>query len=180
MVEDGHTPEEALRRAARSCGIHLQAGWPKREALSAAIREYRALFRPQQATTLLQQRRLALEAMREFAVFRPRLFGDLLSGDGPLDRIRLLLTADSPEQLIHQLSNRHIPWQETEAVLMHSGGRRKPTPVMRIVAGGTEIDLVVVDQRSWSDPPVDTLNGRPLATAGAEQLGALIEEQEKT
>ena len=62
--------------------------------LRAAINEYRTLFKPHQLMQLLQQRRLAREAMSEFAAFRPKLFGDLVHADGPLDRIRLMLIAD--------------------------------------------------------------------------------------
>jgi len=178
VVEDAHDPEEALRRAARTLGIRLHPGWPRREELSAAIREYRQMFRPRQAVTLLEKRRLALEAMKEFADFRPKLFGDLLTGDGPLDRIRLMLTADSAEQVIYQLADRHIPWQETEAILIHSGGRKKPWPAMRFLAGDTTVELVVMDHVTWSDPPIDAFSGRPLQMAGAEQLGALIDRDE--
>ncbi len=177
MVEDALDPEDALRRAARRHRVRLQPGWPRREALQAAVRGYRELFRPQQATTLRQQRRLALQAMDAFARFRPRLFGALLSGDGPLDSIRLLLTADNPEQVIHHLTDRHIPWEESETVLIHSGARKKRWPAMRFLAGQTTVDLVVVDAQTRSDPPRDAVSGGPLAMADTERLSVLINRE---
>lgn len=142
--------------------------------LRAAIDEYRMLFKPRQLTQLLQQRRLAREAMGEFAAFRPRLFGDLVHGDGPLDRIRLMLIADTPEQVMHHLSDRHIPWQDGEAVLNYSGRRRAARPCLRFLAGESMVELVVLEQRSHSDPPRDPLTDRPMEMLGVDQLDALI------
>jgi len=115
--------------------------------------------------------------MKTFADFRPKLFGALLNGDGPLDRIRLLLTADDPEQVMRHLADRHIPWEDSETVLVYSGGRRKTLPTMRFLAGHTKVELVVVDHQTWSDPPRDAATGGPLAMAGAERLSALIEQE---
>jgi hypothetical protein len=142
--------------------------------LRAAIDEYRTLFKPRQLKQLLQQRRLAREAMGEFAAFRPRIFGDLVHGDGPLDRIRLMLIADTPEQVMHHLSDRHIPWQDGEAMLNYSGRRRVARPCLRFLAGESMVELVVLEQRSHSDPPRDPLTDRPMEMLGVDQLDALI------
>ena len=126
--------QEALRDAVGRLGLTLPRPAPMNE-LRAAIDEYRTLFKPRQLKQLLQQRRLAREAMGEFAAFRPRIFGDLVHGDGPLDRIRLMLIADTPEQVMHHLSDRHIPWQDGEAMLNYSGRRRVARPCLRFLAG---------------------------------------------
>ena len=174
MVDEGHDLEEALKRAARKHGIKPQQAWPPLEALQAAIRDYRELFRPRQLVQLLEQRRLALQAMSVFEEFRPRLFGALLHGDGPLDVIQLLLLADAPEQVMHHLSDRHIPWQETEIILSYSGGRRTARPAVRFLAGETTVELIILDHQSRSDPPRDALTGGRLETLGVEELNALI------
>lgn len=142
--------------------------------LRGAINEYRTLFKPHQLKLLLQQRRLAREAMSEFTTFGPRLFGDLIHGDGPLDRIRLMLIADPPEQVMHHLSDRHIPWQDGETVLSYSGRRRVARPCLRFLAGESMVELVILEQRSHSDPPRDPLTGGPMEMLGIEQLDALI------
>lgn len=85
------------------------------EQLRTAVDEYRRLFRPQQLNQLHACRRLALDAMCDLAAFEPQLAGSLVHGDGPLDRIRLLLRADTPEQVIMHLDDRHIPWRTAEA-----------------------------------------------------------------
>lgn len=145
--------------------------------LRTAIHDYRSLFKPGQLTQLQRQRQLAREAMREFSAFRPRLFGDLLHGDGPLDRIRLMLTADPPEQVMLHLADRHIPWRDGEILLSYSGRRRAARPSLRFLAGESKVELVILEQRSHSDPPRDPLSGGPMEMLGIEQLDALIANQ---
>lgn len=145
--------------------------------LCAAIHEYRALFKPHQLTQLQQQRRLAREAMSELSAFGPRLFGNLVHGDGPLNRISLMLIADTPEQVMHYLHDRHIPWQDGETVLNYSGRRRVARPSLRFLAGESTVEMVILERRSHSDPPRDSMTGGSMEMLGIEQLDALIENE---
>lgn len=174
MVEEGLGREDALKRAARQHGIKLQHAIPKLEAVRAAIQDYRELFKPGQLVELNGHRRVAAQAMIEFSAFQPRLFGALLHGDGPLDLIQLMLLADSPEQVMHHLSDRHIPWRDTEVVLEYSGRRQLAHPALRFLAGESTVELVVFEQGWRSDPPLDALTGKQLETLGVEQLNALV------
>ena len=174
VVNDGHDLEGALRRAARELGVNLKHTRPSRDELHAAIHEYRILFRPQQEQRLLEQRRIAATAMQLFAGFQPRLIGSLARGDGPLDRVQLLLFADSPEQVILELSERRMPWQESEATLHYSGGRRGLHPAVRFLAGETSVELIVLDDNSHSDPPRDPITGGQLDALSLERLNALL------
>jgi hypothetical protein len=175
VVDDGLELEEAYRRTCRKQDIQLKQT-PPVDALRSAISEYRELFRPQQLVQLRQKRRLALQAMSEFLPFQPQLFGSLLHGDGPVDTIRLLLFADAPEQVMHYLSDRHIPWQDTEVVLNYSGGRRTARPALHFFAGETRVQLVLLDHQSRSDPPRDPLTGKRLEMQGIDQLNTLLDE----
>lgn len=178
MVEDGYDIEDALRRAARKHGIKLQQAMPPLEVLHNAIHDYRELFRPEQLVELQGRRRLARQAMAEFSEFQPRLFGALLHGDGPLDLIQLMVFADSTEQVMHHLSDRHIPWQDTEFVLSYSGRRRVARPALRFLAGEARVELVVLDHRWRGDPPRDALTGGRLEMLGVDELDALIADNQ--
>lgn len=175
MVDDGHELAEALRRAAERHRVHLRPGQPGRDALIAAIREYRALFRPDSLDRLKTQRRFALEAMDAFADLAPRLAGPLVEGDGPLDLIRLLVHAEAPETVALALTDRHIPWRPGDLTLMHSAGQRRTHPAFRFVAGGNRVEIVVLNEADRSDPPRDPLSAARLPTLDrkdlAERLG---------
>lgn len=175
MVNDGQGLEHALALAAQDRGINLRQLRLTREELNRTIADYRALFQPQQLATLEKQRRLALEAMRNLAAFAPRLAGTLVHGGGPLDEIRLLVYADSPEQVLMHLHGQGIPWQDAEVELRHAGNRRRYWPAVRFMAGDTRVELVVLNPRSNSDPPRDAVDGGRLQTFDHSQLTALLE-----
>lgn len=177
VVDGGHDLDEALRRAARAQGVNLQQARPTREELRAAINDYRELFRPQQVQQLWRQRRLALQAMQTFLAFQPRLIGSLIHGDGALDTVQLLLFTDSPEQVMHHLHDRRMPWRDTEVSLHYSGGRRIARPALRFLAGDTTIELVLLDRGSRSDPPRDPITGGRLEMLNPDELAQLIAAQ---
>ena len=157
--------------------MNLQQACPQREAIWSAIREYRALFRPEQFELLQRQRRLALQIMQTLASFKPRLLGSLVRGDGPLDRIQLLVFADSPESVIWHLNDRHIPWQAVDTLLHYSAGRRLARPTLRFLAGETSIELIILSDQSPSDPPRDPVSGGALDVRGVDELRALIDAE---
>lgn len=174
VVDEGYGLEQALRRAADRHGVRLRPGQPDAASLAEAIREYRELFRPQSMQRLQAQRRFALQAMDALAELAPRLAGPLVRGDGPLDLIRLLVVAESPEQVALQLSDRHIPWQAAEVTLLHSGGQRKAHPALRFIAGDNRVELVVLGEAQRADPPRDPVGGGRLQTLDREQLAQLV------
>lgn len=175
VVDGGHDLEDAVRRAARNQGIGLQQVRPLLATIHPAIAEYRALFRPQQVEKLREQRELARKAMQMFEEFRPRLVGALVRGDGPFERVRLLLFADTPEQVAMHLADRHIPWRESEIELHYSGGRRLARPALLFVAGETTVELVILEAGSHSDPPRDPLTGGRMPMLDTAALDTLLQ-----
>lgn len=145
--------------------------------LRRSISEHRALFRPEQLSLMKTNRRLALDAMRSLAEFRPRLSGALLHGDGPLDHIRLLLTAEAPEPVILKLEDLHIPWRAAEARLWHSKGRRVAYPACRFVAGDAFVELIILKAGSRNDPPRHPIDNSPLESAGIDQVVAMFDSE---
>jgi hypothetical protein len=175
VVNDGHGVDHAMTRAAHDLGVSLRQLQPSRAELHHAIADYRELFHPDQLATLRSQRALALQAMHSLADFQPRLAGPLVHGDGPLDRVRLLLFADAPEEVLLHLHERHIPWQEAQVPLQHAGNRRRDWPAARFMAGQSRIEVVILDRQSLSDPPRDPIDGGRLDMLDSSQLAALLE-----
>ena len=147
---------------------------PSIAKLRASINEYRALFRPQQLDVIHERRQTAIDAMRAFAEFEPRLAGSLVFADGPLDRVRLMLSAETPEQVLLHLNDRHIPWHEGEVNLLFAGNQRATRPAFRFMAGDVTIELVVLSPADRSNPPREPLGGAPLRLLDVDQVAALI------
>lgn len=178
VVDEGLSVERALDRAAARLGVRLSQSRPTREQVHEAIREHRSLFRPRQYVQLADQRRRALESMRQLAIHQPRLIGGLVTGDGPFDRITLLLQADTIEQVIHDLQDRHIPWRSMDSTLQHARGQLVSHPGVRFEAGTSTIELIVPSRPLRSNPPRDPVDGKALPMLTTEQLAALLADEE--
>lgn len=174
VVDEGRELADAMQRAAKEHGVRVNTLASSLPELRAAISEHRALFRPQQLTVLRERRRTALDAMRAFAAFEPRLAGSLVFGDGPVDRVRLMLYADTPEQVLLSLNDQRIPFQEGEASLLLAGRQRVSRPAFHFVAGDVAIELVVLIPADRSNPPREPLGGAPLRLLDVDEVAALV------
>lgn len=177
MAEDGvRDPEQARRKAAARLGIQDSRLWPRNDEIQAALLQQQRLFHQDQASHLRALRGVALQAMESFARFQPRLVGSVLDGSADRGgRVRLHVFAEAPDEVLHRLLEQGIPWQEGECLLPHGGGVRRSYPMLRFLAGGVGIDLVVLPPRAFSDPPFSPLTERPERGAGIEQVRALLD-----
>jgi hypothetical protein len=178
LLAEGHCHDShsACRKAAERLGEGNSKHWPDAAAIEAALHEYQSLFqRDSQPAALEQLRQLALQAMRDLAGFEPRLVGPVAKGLA--DRhspIRLLLRADTPEQVALALEDRRIPWRSAEVELLFSRNRRSPRPAFRFQAGDTTVELVVLDPADRQDPPRDPADDSPLRGLSASALHELL------
>jgi hypothetical protein len=160
------------RKAAEKLGCVDQRLWPDLATVAEAVREQQRLFRPQQqGAALTRLRELALNAMRDLAAFSPRLVGPVQDGTADTySAIRLHLYADTPEEVIYFLTDRHIPWRDGEVTLRYSRGRQQKRPCLRFRAGNQDIELVVLSASDRGDPPVDPEREEPLRGATPDQV----------
>lgn len=178
LIAQGHCHDiaAACHRAAERLGEPNPRHWPDAAAVEAALREYQSLFQSDsQPAELARLRALALQAMHDLAAFSPRLVGAVAKGLA--DRhspVRLLLRADTPEQVAFALEDRRIPWRSAEVELRFSRNRRATRPAFRFQAGEVTVELVVLGPADRNDPPLDPTDNRPLRGLDAAQLQALI------
>ena len=181
MVEHGESDfDRARRKAAERTGVLNRRAWPTNEAIQDALLMQRRLFRgDDQQRDSLRLRADALQAMRTFAAFAPRLVGPVLRGAGHLDQgIQLCLYAEQPENVVYALLERRIPWREQERAFRYAGGERRTHPVFRFLAGPTPIDLIVLPRAAQRNPPLDPVTERPERGANIADLERLLGEDE--
>lgn len=176
MVDQGvRELDRARRKAAERAGIGNRRLWPNNGEINEALVQQRRLFQGgEQEQELRRLRGQALAAMQVFADFVPRLVGPVLAGSAdPIQGVRLHLFTDSPEDVVHALLDRRIPWREGEVVLCYGGGMRHAHPVFSFLAGDTPFELVVLPPGAQRNPPLDPVNERPergCTTAGVVRL----------
>lgn len=171
--------ERARRKAAERTGILDRRNWPSNELIHEAVLAQRRLFSTQtHRDDLERMRRGALEAMRTFVRYSPRLVGNALSGAGGIEQgVQILLFAERPEDVVLDLIDQRIPWQDRERSFRYSGGERRTHPVLGFLAGDLPVELVVLPTGALRNPPLDPVSERPDRGADIEQVERLIEDE---
>lgn len=174
MVDDGESLDHAITAARRELELRPHDHPTPKDVLLHAIGSRRSLFRPNQHAELHQRRARALQAMRALIAFTPRLTGDILAGACSRAPVRLLLTADSTEDVALSLIDQGIPWRSEDYRLTFAGTGIQTCPGFSFLAGGIRIELVVLGPEARSRPPLDGYSGRPLEQMDPIALEALI------
>jgi hypothetical protein len=177
MVEQGLADfDRARRKAAERTGIIDRRSWPSNEAIQEALVTQRRLFPDRDHQHALDQlRREAIEAMRAFQRFSPRLTGAVLDGTRPIEQgIQLYLFAERPEEVVFALLDRQIPWQEQERSLRYGHGERRSHPVLCFFAGETRVELIVLPPAALRTPPLHPVTERPDRGADMATLEHLL------
>ena len=177
MAEQGLSDyDRARRKAAARMGILDRRQWPSNEAVQEAILTQRRLFLGHtHERDCLDLREKALEAMKTFRNFAPRLVGSALTGAGDRQTgIELLLFAERPEDVLFALMEQRIPWQEAERGFRYPDGQRHAHPLFRFIAGGMPVQLIVLPTRALRNPPLDSITERPLRGAAREEVERLL------
>ncbi len=181
LAEYGPTGfDRARRKAAARLGISDKRCWPDNGEINDALLEQQRLFEPDEcARNLADLRRHALQAMRQFATFRPRLIGSTLRGTATREQgIELRLFADSPEEVVLELMERGIPWRQREEPQRYASGTVQTHPVLEFVAGDIPVHLQVLPLQARRQPPLDPVSERPERGIDVEELSALLADVE--
>ncbi|MGD8206719.1 MAG: hypothetical protein PVH47_01445 [Thiohalocapsa sp.] len=168
----------ARRKAAVRLGIDDKRCWPDNETIQQALIQQQRLFHAEEQTRVLNDlRRQALAAMRELAAFEPRLVGPAAEGTATREQgLRLLLFADSPEEVALALMERGIPWQQSDDLFQYAGRSAETHPVFGFMAGDLPIRLVVLPKQARRNPPLSPVSERPDRGLGAADLDRLLGE----
>lgn len=172
-IRDYHV---AKLRAAAKLGVVDEHALPRNAEIDLALREYQRLFQSAQQPLALQQRReAALEAMRFFERFDPRLVGAVL--DGSADQrssVCLHLYSDETEAVGHFLEEHGVPAQQQSRRLRLDRERSAVFPVYVFNADGLPFDLTVLPRDALRQPPLDRIDDRPMKRASLAALRELI------
>ncbi|AFL74763.1 hypothetical protein [Thiocystis violascens] len=177
MVEQGLSDyDRAKRKAAERMGTPNRRQWPSNEAVQEAVLTHRRLFLGHvHERDCLDLRENALEAMKTFQGFRPRLIGPALSGAGDRQTgVELLLFSERPEDVLFALMEHGIPWQDAERDFRYPDGQRQSHPLFRFMAGEMPVKLIVLPMRALRNPPLDPVTEQPLRGADPEEVRRLL------
>lgn len=166
----------AKRRAGERLGRPPDRPPPESTAVEAAVIDYQRLFGgPTYRRQLRRLRETALEAMRAFAEFEPRLVGAAVSGAVHAGhRLQLHLFCDSAEEVDYRLLDRGIAFEQGERVYRYGNGREARVPLVHFEAGEVGVDLALFDRDGLRQAPLSPVTGRPAKRLNRAQVEALL------
>ena len=147
----------ALRKAASRLGMRDRAAWPDDAEILEALGEHQRLFRGDARLVALHARRqAAIEAMRFFSGFHPRLTGPVLDGSADVHSVvSLHLHADDPESVDRFLLEHRVPSTAGSRRLRRPGGASLDAPTHAFLADGIGFELTVLPVAGLPTGPVD-------------------------
>lgn len=168
----------AKRKAAERLGAPDTQNLPRNIEVEAELAAYQRLFQEQdQPVRLRQLRAAALDAMRFFERFDPRLTGSVLSGTaGEHSDINLHLFADSPEEVQLFLLEANVPYEQSQRRLRVDRDDYVTYPSARFLAGDIPVEAVIFPLNGLRQAPRSPLDGKPMSRANLRRVEELLAE----
>ncbi|HEY6984548.1 MAG TPA: hypothetical protein VH375_00585 [Rhodanobacteraceae bacterium] len=167
---------QAKLKAASRLGITDEVSLPKNAEIEDALREHQRLFRAhEQPETLRTLREAALEAMRFFADFEPRLVGPVLEGTADEhSAVCLHLHDDGADRVAMFLQEKGIPYEERTRRLRLERETTADVPVFVFSAGDSAIDITVLPYNRLRQAPLDRIDEKPMKRANLAMVEELV------
>ncbi|HET7843988.1 MAG TPA: hypothetical protein VFL14_07545, partial [Xanthomonadales bacterium] len=128
-----------------------------------------------QPRVLRERREAAVEGMKFFARFEPRLVGAVLEGTADEhSAVCLHLFSDDPHAVQWFLDEQRIPYDESSRKLRIERERWEEFPAYLFSADGVPFDLTVLPRDALRQAPVDRVDERPMARASLSAVEALL------
>lgn len=171
----------AKQKAAQQLGIDVRNSiLPRNTEIEAALAEHQRLFAAdEQPARLRALREAAVQAMRLFEPFQPRLVGDVLSGLANANSdIQLHVFAEQSESFDFFLENQGIPYKIVERRYRFARDAVRFYPAFRFVAGDHRFEATLFGATEIREAPRSLVDGAPMARASVGQVERLIEDQD--
>lgn len=167
----------AKQKAAERIGLTSRRGLPSNSEIEDALKSWQTLHGgDSHAANLRLMREQALEAMRYFGDFSPRLVGPVLEGTADKHaRICLHLFSDDPDEVPRFLMQHNHPFeQETRRIRWHNGDYRN-VEIVAFEAGDQTVELLLLDTKDARQAPPSPIDGKPQRRAAMAEIRQLLE-----
>lgn len=168
----------ARQKAAERLGITTRNDMPTNQEIEFELRSYRSIFSNESATNgLLSQRQAALEAMKFFETFKPRLVGSVLDGTADVhDAVQLHLFSNLPEDFILFLMENSVDFDQRDETVRYKSGKTQTVPCFYFRAGDIPFHIFVFPLLDIRQAPLSNVSGSALKRAGIEEVRSLLSE----
>jgi len=165
----------AKRKAAEHLGAHDTRKLPSNIEVEQALIEYQRLFRADAHPQHLRHlREIALQAMKFFTDYDPRLVGPVLTGTADINTaINLHVFTDIPEEVGMFLLNKNIPFKDYDKRLHLGKEVYENFPCYSFIADQEKIEVTVFPVSKRAPLPLSPVDGKPMQRANLYELERL-------
>ncbi len=165
----------AKRKAAERYGVVDGAFLPRNTEIEAALMAYQRLFGgAQHASSLQEQRRVALQAMQLLEKFEPRLVGSVLTGTATeFADIQLHVFSDRAEDVYVHLMDKRYEYEVFERRMRMTPERQVLVPSVRFEIGEETVEAFVFPKDGIRQAPISPVDGKPMRRAGLQEVADL-------
>ncbi|MCW9058856.1 MAG: hypothetical protein OQL11_08295 [Gammaproteobacteria bacterium] len=169
----------AKRKAAERLGAPNTQNMPRNKEIEEALQDYQRLFLGAEGAEQLRRlREAAVQAMRFFAPFEPRLAGSVLTGTaGAHSDVNLHLFVDAPEEVNLFLMGAGIPFEVGLRRLRLNRETSGDIPSVRFLAGEQTIEALIFPANGIRQAPLSPVNGRPMERASLARVEELLAQE---
>jgi hypothetical protein len=171
-ISDYHT---AKKKAASKLNLHNMGALPSNREIEAALAQHNRIFGAEQHQILLASLRgVAVKVMHELLAFKPRLVGQVLSGNvTEHSAIKLHLFSEPTENVGMQLSACGIRHSLISQRLKLQRNWVEQFPGYRFCAENIVIETTVFPERRDRHAPLSPLDGKPMPRAKLHEVELL-------
>lgn len=177
MTEDGIRDFQlAKRKACERLDLRDQRHWPSNAEIEAAVAGRLRLFSADRRAELHRDRtRIAVEAMRLMADFRPRAVGAVLSGNFTASTpVELHIFAELMEDVPLFLDSLRIPCEQFDRRIRYGGKQgHAECPGVRFRVEDVGIEMLIFPPEGLREAPLSQVDGRPMRRASLAEIEAL-------
>ena len=166
----------AKRKAAERLGAPHTQNMPRNKEIEEALQDYQRLFLGSEGEERLRRlREAAVQAMRFFVSFEPRLAGSVLAGTaGAHSDVNLHLFADTPEEVNLFLMGAGVPFEAGMRRMRLNRETSSDIPSVRFLAGEQPIEALIFPANGIRQAPLSPVDGRPMERASLARVEELL------
>ncbi len=166
----------AKRKAAERLGVSDKGSLPRNAEIEAAMVENQRLFDSEvHAGRLQRYREAALEALRFFDGFDPRVAGAVVRGAvAASSDLEIHLFADTVELVTLRLVDNEIPYRLVDHRVKMAGNGHQRFPACRFIAHEVPVIAIVFPVNGVRQAPVCPVDGRAMQRMDLRGLEALV------
>jgi len=183
MAETGSQDYQlAKNKALNQFGAIDSYDLPSNKEIQKALVNYQQIFKADsQPEQLKKLRQTALEAMRFFEKFSPRLVGSVLYGTADVNSaIYIHLFAETSEEVAVFLLDNNIPYDEEQKRFHIKGDDYQYFPAFGFLADEVPVHIVIFSLQGLHHAPLSSVDGKPMQRADIKAVSKLIEQQHST